>query len=95
MPIEVSPTVFGANYIHAVVLLARFYIRFPALVAHPVRTLFEALLPVAAGQTIYCLSCLPIAGSGSKGVKRSPNSKGGAAKKLGDGPQPTEKITVS
>jgi GPI ethanolamine phosphate transferase 2/3 subunit F len=94
-PIEVLPTAFAGNYFHPVVLLAAFYLRFPALVADPVPTLLWTLLPVAVAQTAYCVYCLPIAGVSSKVAKKTQKSKGAPAKKPGDGVPAAVKVSVS
>jgi phosphatidylinositol glycan class F len=95
MPIETLPTTLAVNYLNPIVLLAAFYVRFPALIADPVPTLLGALLPVAAAQTAYCVSCLPIAGTGSKVAKKVQKSKGAPAKKPSDGMPAAAKASVS
>lgn len=96
MPIELLPTaIAGSNYASTVLLLAAFYLRFPALVMDPVSTLLQALIPVAVCQTAYCVYCLPVAGTNSRVAKRPQKSKGGTAKKLSDGLLPTAKASVS
>ena len=96
MPIELLPTaIAGSNYASPALLLAAFYLRFPALVADPVPTLLQALIPVAVCQTAYCLYCLPVAGTGSRVTKRAQKSKGGAVKKPSEGMLPTAKASVS
>jgi GPI ethanolamine phosphate transferase 2/3 subunit F len=96
VPIELLPTaIAGSTYASPVVLLSAFYLRFPALVADPVPTLLQALLPVAVCQTAYCLYCLPVTGTNSKVAKKAQRSKGGAAKKPSDGLLPSAKAFVS
>lgn len=95
MPIELLPTaIAGSNYASSVVLLSAFYLRFPALVADPVPTLLQALIPVAVCQTVYCLYCLPVAGTNSRVAKKAQRSKAGTAKKPNDGLLPTAKASV-
>jgi GPI ethanolamine phosphate transferase 2/3 subunit F len=96
MPIELLPTaIAGSNYASPVLLLSALYFRFPALVADPVATLLQALIPVTACQTAYCLYCLPVAGTNLRVAKRTQKSKGGAAKKPPDALPPATKASVS
>ena len=96
MPIELLPTaIAGSNYVSPVLLLSTLYLRFPALVADPVATLLQALIPVTACQTAYCLYCLPVAGTNSRVAKRTQKSKGGTVKKLTDALSPAAKASVS
>jgi phosphatidylinositol glycan class F len=86
MPIELLPTsIAGSNYASPLLLLTALYLRFPALVADPVPTLLQALVPVALCQTTYCLYCLPVAGTNSRVARKAQKSKGGTAKKPNDG----------
>jgi len=96
VPIELLPTAVAcSNYASPVVLLAAFYLRFPGLVADPVPTLLQALVPVALCQIAYCLYCLPVAGTNSRVAKKAQRTKGGTAKKPSDGLLPTAKAFVS
>ena len=80
LPIELLPTDLARifTHVHPVALLSAFYLRFPALVAEPVPTLLNSLLPLAVIQIAYAVICLPAAGSSSKPVKKG---KLNAAKK--------------
>lgn len=66
LPIELLPNDLArlVSQAHPALLLAAYYIRFPALVADPVSTLLHSLAPVAAVQIIYAVTCLPHVGSG-------------------------------
>ncbi|KAF8858958.1 hypothetical protein BDZ45DRAFT_558592, partial [Acephala macrosclerotiorum] len=68
LPIDLLPTDLArlVSQAHPALLLAAYYIRFPALVADPVSTLLQSLLPVAAIQVAYAVTCLPAVGSGAK-----------------------------
>jgi phosphatidylinositol glycan class F len=70
LPIELLPNDLArlVSQAHPALLLAAYYIRFPALVADPVSTLLQSLAPVAAIQIIYAVTCLPHVGSSSKPV---------------------------
>ncbi|KUJ18412.1 uncharacterized protein LY89DRAFT_583508 [Mollisia scopiformis] len=63
LPIDLARLVSQA---HPALLLAAYYIRFPVLVADPVSTLLQTLLPVAAIQVVYAVICLPAVGSNAK-----------------------------
>jgi hypothetical protein len=55
------------THLHPVLLLAVFLVRFNALVADPVATLFTSLIPLSILQLCYVVTCLPTAsGSGSQ-----------------------------
>lgn len=72
LPIDLLPTDLArlVSQAHPALLLAAYYIRFPALVANPVSTLLQSLLPVAAIQIVYAVICLPALGSGAKPVSK-------------------------
>src|ERR1700736_482071 len=75
-PIELLPTVIaGSNYALPSLLLSVFYLRFPALIADPVPTLLQALIPVTVCQIAYCLYCLPVAGTNARVTKKAQRSK--------------------
>jgi phosphatidylinositol glycan class F len=73
LPIELLPTDVAkiVSQAHPALLLAAYYFRFPALVAEPVPTLLQSILPVALIQTVYAVLCLPAVGSGTKLVKKA------------------------
>ncbi len=68
LPIDILPTDLArlVSQAHPALLLAAYYIRFPALVADPVPTLLQSLLPVALIQVAYAVTCLPAVGSSTK-----------------------------
>lgn len=55
--------------LHPALLLSAYTFRFPALVADPVPTLLNSLLPLALVQSAYAVTCLPAYGSEKKGKK--------------------------
>lgn len=74
-PIRVlsAPHAQAARHAHTVLLLSLFAVRFPALVADPVPTMYGSLLPaLAALQIAYAVLCLPPAGSQSAKPARKP-----------------------
>lgn len=83
LPIELLQTDLSRIYthVHPVILLSAYYLLFPALVADPVTTLFQSLLPLAIIQSSYAIICLPATGSSSR---LSRKAKPGARK--GDAP---------
>ncbi|CZR53100.1 related to GPI-anchor biosynthesis protein PIG-F [Phialocephala subalpina] len=72
LPIDLLPTNLArlVSQAHPALLLAAYYIRFPALVADPVSTLLQSLLPVAVIQIAYAVTCLPAVGAGAKPVAK-------------------------
>ena len=96
-PIELlrTPAAQIIPHIVPVVLLAIFYRRFPALVADPVPALAWALLPLLAINVVYCVTCLPVAGSSTKATRRVQKIKGIPAKKQSDELLPMAKVSVS
>jgi phosphatidylinositol glycan class F len=85
LPIELLPTDFARIFTqaHPALLLSAYYLRFPALVADPVPTLLNSLLPLAAVQIAYAATCLPAVGSNAKPAKKT---KLNASKKPNDAP---------
>jgi phosphatidylinositol glycan class F len=85
LPIELLPTDFARIFsqAHPALLLSAYYLRFPALVADPVPTLLNSLLPLAAVQIVYAATCLPAVGSNAKPAKKT---KLNASKKPNDAP---------
>lgn len=73
LPVELLPTDLAriVSQAHPALLLSAYYLRFPALVADPVSTLLNSLLPLAAIQIAYAIICLPAVGSTSKPVKKA------------------------
>lgn len=71
LPIDLLPTDLSRTLAHAhpVLLLAAYYLRFPALVTDPIHTLQHSLLPLAIIQITYVFCCLPHAGSHAKPAK--------------------------
>jgi phosphatidylinositol glycan class F len=80
LPVQLLPTDLARiiSQAHPALLLSAYYLRFPVLVADPVSTLLNSLLPLAAIQIAYAVLCLPAVGSTSKPVKKV---KPGASKK--------------
>jgi phosphatidylinositol glycan class F len=72
LPIEILPTDLARIYrhVHPALLLSAYYLRFPALVADPVSTLLNSLVPLAIVQISYAVICLPPTGSSTKVVKK-------------------------
>jgi phosphatidylinositol glycan class F len=72
LPIELLPTDLARifTHVHPTLLLSAYYLRFPALVADPVPTLLNSLLPLAIIQISYAVICLPATGSGTKPAKK-------------------------
>jgi phosphatidylinositol glycan class F len=83
LPVELLPTDLAriVSQAHPALLLSAYYLRFSALVADPVPTLLNSLLPLALIQIAYAIICLPAVGSNSKPVKKA---KLGASKKTTD-----------
>jgi hypothetical protein len=83
LPVELLPTDLARiiSHAHPVLLLSAYYLRFPALVADPVSTLLNSLLPLAVIQIAYAVICLPAVGSTSKPVKKA---KPGTSKKVSE-----------
>ncbi|PMD23900.1 PIG-F-domain-containing protein [Hyaloscypha hepaticicola] len=78
LPVELLPTDLAriVSQAHPALLLSAYYLRFPALVADPVSTLLNSLLPLATIQIAYAVICLPAVGSTLKPVKKAkPGSK--------------------
>jgi phosphatidylinositol glycan class F len=78
LPVELLPTDLAriVSQAHPALLLSAYYLRFPALVADPVSTLLNSLLPLATIQIAYAVICLPAVGSTLKSVKKAkPGSK--------------------
>src|SRR6201746_2549582 len=72
LPIELLPTDLSRifTHVHPTILLSAYYLRFPALVADPVSTLLNSLLPLTIIQISYAVICLPATGSSTKPVKK-------------------------
>ncbi|CAG8978196.1 hypothetical protein HYALB_00011431 [Hymenoscyphus albidus] len=85
LPVELLPNDLARiiSQAHPVVLLAGFYIRFPALVENPAATLLSSLLLVSLVQIGYVILCLPPTGQSIK-----PAKKVIGAKKTNDGTTP-------
>ncbi|KZF23567.1 hypothetical protein L228DRAFT_246361 [Xylona heveae TC161] len=92
-PIEVLPgsTSQAYTHIHTALLLVFYYLRFNDLVADPVPTLLDTLLPLAVLQISYAAICLP-AGTGagaatslSKASKSAGASTGNTRRKTQQG----------
>ncbi|KAI5805909.1 GPI biosynthesis protein Pig-F [Geopyxis carbonaria] len=49
-----------ATHVHTAVLASSYYLLFPSLIAEPSSTLLQTLPALAALQTVYCLSSLPV-----------------------------------
>jgi phosphatidylinositol glycan class F len=73
LPVELLPTDLAriVSQAHPALLLSAYYLRFPALVADPVSTLLNSLLPLATLQIAYAVICLPAVGSTLKPVKKA------------------------
>jgi len=67
-----SPEAQALRHAHPVLLLALFAIRFRALVADPVPTMWSSLPVVLAVQAAYTIVCLPPVGSQGAKVHRKP-----------------------
>jgi GPI ethanolamine phosphate transferase 2/3 subunit F len=80
LPVELLPTDLAriVSQAQPALLLSAYYLRFPALVADPVPTLLNSLLPLAAIQIAYAAICLPAVGTSSKPAKKA---KPGTSKK--------------
>jgi phosphatidylinositol glycan class F len=85
LPIDLLPTDFARIFsqVQPALLLSAYYIRFPALVADPVPTLLNSLLPLATVQMAYAVTCLPNVGSNAKPAKKTKLS---VSKRPNDGP---------
>lgn len=66
-PIETLNTDIARIYthIHPILVLSVFALQFNGIVADPVSSLFNALIPLSALQVLYAILCLPAAGSSS------------------------------
>ncbi|OJD29726.1 gpi biosynthesis protein family pig-f [Diplodia corticola] len=76
-PIETLNTDIARIYthIHPFLVVSVFAIQFGGIVADPVTSLFNALIPLSVLQVVYAILCLPAAGSSSS------KSSGGARRK--------------
>ena len=85
LPINLLPTDLAriVSQAHPALLLAAYYIRFPAFVADPIATLLSSLLPLAIIQIAYATICLPPTGSSMKPMRKP---KIGAPKPATDAP---------
>ncbi|KAL1615121.1 Glycosylphosphatidylinositol (GPI) anchor assembly protein [Diplodia seriata] len=79
-PIETLNTDIARIYthIHPILVVSIFAVQFNGIVADPVPSLFNALVPLSVLQVVYAILCLPAAGSSSK-------SSGGARRKGASG----------
>ncbi|RYP90709.1 hypothetical protein DL770_003174 [Monosporascus sp. CRB-9-2] len=82
-PIRVlgTPQAQALRHTHPVLLLSLFALRFKALVADPVPTMYNSLPVLVAIQTAYAIICLPAAGS--QGAKPARKPRPGEKKKPG------------
>jgi GPI ethanolamine phosphate transferase 2/3 subunit F len=55
------------NHIHTPLVLGYYALRFSALVADPLQTMIQDLLPVTIAQCAFCATCLPAAGTWGEG----------------------------
>ena len=78
-PIPLLPTDAARLYthIHPTLVLAYYYVRFPALVVDPIPTLLRDLIPLTIFQCAYSATCLPPNGFGNG--KFPPQQKSGKA----------------
>ncbi|WEW57346.1 Glycosylphosphatidylinositol (GPI) anchor assembly protein [Emydomyces testavorans] len=77
-----SPTAQTFAYIHPLLVLSLFLIRFRELVADPVSTLAGLLPVVSAVQGVYVVICLPAAGKGGGGAGKE-RGRGGSKRRIG------------
>lgn len=80
-PVTILSSPFAQTYahIHPILLLSIYVLRFSALVADPVSTLWTSIAPLAALQVVYVVVCLPASAGGSSsgdGGKGTPKRKG-------------------
>ncbi|KAI8633971.1 GPI biosynthesis protein family Pig-F-domain-containing protein [Xylariaceae sp. FL1651] len=81
------------RHAHPTILLAFFVIRFRALVADPVSTMWTSLPVVLALQAAYTIACLPAVGS--QGAKATKKLRPGEKKRAGlDGTGPNIAVTT-
>lgn len=55
------------NHIHTPLVLGYYAVRFSVLVADPLQTMIQDLLPVTIAQCVFCATCLPAAGTWGDG----------------------------
>jgi len=91
IPLLQSEAASYYSYAHTVQLLAYYYFRASALVADPLATLLQDLVPVAITQCLFCAICLPSVGNWNSGtnagemIKGSASPGGAKGQKLGAG----------
>ncbi|KAK0664139.1 Glycosylphosphatidylinositol anchor biosynthesis protein 11 [Lasiodiplodia hormozganensis] len=80
-PIETLNTDIARIYthIHPILVVSIFAVQFNGVVADPVPSLFNALIPLSVLQLVYAILCLPAAGSATS------KSSGGARRKGASG----------
>jgi GPI ethanolamine phosphate transferase 2/3 subunit F len=85
-PIDLLPNDIASVVAHLqpIVYLSSFYLIFPSIVVDPVATLKISLVPLAFLQAVYCIACLPAAGSATQPPKKTRKSTSGAVKKPAD-----------
>jgi len=81
-----TPLAKTYTYIHTLLVLSLYYMRFADLVADPVTTLWGLAVPVAVCQGICCVICLSVGGSGSgDGGKGTTANQGKLGQRKGKG----------
>ena len=85
-PLLPQPLAQIYTYIHTLLILFLYYMRFADLVTDPVATLLGLAGPVAVCQGVCCVICLPVGGSGNGGNGTTANQgKQGQRKGKGKG----------
>lgn len=94
LPIELLPTDLARiiSHIQPVLVLSTYYLRFSGLVADPASSLLIGLIPLIITQSVYCVICLPPAGSTIRSARKGQKSKVVTGKKDGG---PVVQISVS
>lgn len=72
------------THIHPVLVLSLYAFSFKSIVADPVPTLLNGVIPITALQVTYAIICLPPTSAGSRSSPSSEKTKGGKKKAAKD-----------
>lgn len=67
------------SYAHTLQLLSYYYLRSGYLVADPLATMLQDLVPLATSQCLFCAICLPSVGNWNSGTNAGEMIKGSAS----------------
>ena len=69
IPLLPSPTSRYGSYTFTLLIPLYYYFRSTALINAPLETLIQDLAPIAIAQAVFCVTCLPSAGTWNSGTK--------------------------